>query len=358
MLRHEFCRPRVRELASGVDALYLSGRCELSAELVARFDAARLEAVNTGSAVVFEFGGYEWELQPHGLGRYRFRLDHELAVVGVTTKDRLPTFRVQARAEALHCGLGPDGLVAWISSAVGNEGLSVSWTVSRIDLHADVQGWQLDGNDRHRFGCRARALATYEDDGELSGFTFGTRSSKSVNGRIYDKTREIAGNGNDWWLQVWGARRDPELPVLRVEFELHRAALKEMGIDGPASALSNVGRLWAYSTNDWLTYRRRSAHERSARWPIAAEWEKVQRCSLATGALPMDRIRAGRAAGKLRRLLPGLNGYVASFASWTGHDTIDEACAALPEYLRAYEQQSRRGFGGRVAEKKRRAHRE
>lgn len=348
-----YCRPRVTELASGVDALYLSGRCELSAELVERLEAARSVAVDAGASVPFGFGGYDWQMQPHALGRYRFRLDHPLGVVGVTAKDRLPTFRVQARAEALHSMLGPDGFVRWITSAIGNEDLDVGWTVSRIDLHTDVQGWTVTGNDRHRFVCRARTLATYEDDGSLSGFTFGNRSSKSVNGRIYDKTREVAGNGHDWWFDIWGERRDPDMPVFRVEFELHRSALKEMGLADPDSTLGATGRLWAYSTQDWLTYRRQSAHERAARWPLAAEWEKIQRCTLATGALPMARIRAGRSAGGLRQLMPGLNGYVAGFAAWTGHDTIIDACAALPEYLRAYEHQTQRAFADRVAEKRR-----
>ncbi|MAT04282.1 MAG: hypothetical protein CL424_04465, partial [Acidimicrobiaceae bacterium] len=37
--------------------------------------------------------------------------------------------------------------------------------------------------------------------------------------RIYDKTNEIAGNGHDWWHEVWGTAFDPDRTVLRVEFE-------------------------------------------------------------------------------------------------------------------------------------------
>ena len=42
----------------------------------------------------------------------------------------------------------------------------------------------MTGDDWSRFVCRAKALATYETDGALSGFTFGNRKSKSVNARI------------------------------------------------------------------------------------------------------------------------------------------------------------------------------
>jgi hypothetical protein len=126
-----------------------------------------------------------------------------------------------------------------------------------------------------------------------------------------------------------------------------------MSLSTPTDVLVNVDRLWAYATGEWLSYRRPSAHERAARWPVAPEWERIRRCRLAGSALPMERIRAGRAEGELRRLMPGLNGYVAGFASWTGHDTIADACAALPAFLAAYEQQSGRAFGDRVEEKRR-----
>jgi hypothetical protein len=254
----------------------------------------------------------------------------------------------------LHSPLGAAGVVRWITGAVTNEGLPVRWAVSRIDLHADVQGWEPSGNDRHRFVCRAKMLATYEDDGELSGFTFGKRSSKSINGRIYDKTREIAKNGHDWWPEVWGVRCDPDRPVWRIEFELHRSVLKEMGLEDPYGTLASTGRLWAYAAREWLTYRRPSSHDRAARWPLAAEWERIQHVSLAGAAVPMDRIRAGRVAGGLRTAMPGINGYVGSFAAWTGYDTIEDACAALPEYLRAYEDNTGIPFIERVIEKRRR----
>jgi hypothetical protein len=127
-----------------------------------------------------------------------------------------------------------------------------------------------------------------------------------------------------------------------------------MHLNDPDSVLAAVDRIWAYATHDWLTYRRPTNHDRGARWPLAAEWEKIQRVTLAGNALPMERIRAGRAAGGLRTLMPGINGYVATFAAWTGHDTIDEACAALPNYLRNYEATSGRTFADRVTDKRRR----
>ena len=120
MSRLPYCRAAVKELTSGVDALYLSARCELPNELVARLEAARQIAVETETPATIAFGGYDWEIQSHGLGRYHFRLDHPLATVGVTTSEKLPTFRIQTRAEALHSQMGPRGVARWITSALHN----------------------------------------------------------------------------------------------------------------------------------------------------------------------------------------------------------------------------------------------
>ena len=55
------------ELASGVDALYLSGRGSLPASLLDRLEVARLIATDSGNAQPFAMGGYDWQLQPFGL---------------------------------------------------------------------------------------------------------------------------------------------------------------------------------------------------------------------------------------------------------------------------------------------------
>ena len=341
----------MRELASGVDALYLSGRTDLPASLLSSLESSRVSAQESGSPAPLTLGGYDWSVARHGLLKWKYRVEHPLAVIGLTGSEHLPSVRVQARSEALH-SLGADGFMAWIGSVFENEGLEVGFTVSRIDLHHDCQGWALTGDDRHRFVCRARDLATYEADFELSGFSFGNRTSQTVTARIYDKTREIDGKGGDWWFEHWGPRYVEGSPVYRVEFEFARDCLRGMGLDSPTDVLPEVGRLWAYGTRDWLTYREPSAHARAARWPVAPEWEAVQASSLGLGSLPMDRIRAGARAGSLRKLLPGLNGYVASFAALTGEVTIGGACAALPAHLAGYEMTSGVPFAERVIEKR------
>lgn len=338
------------ELASGVDALYLSGRGSLPASLLDRLEVARLIATDSGNAQPFAMGGYDWQLQPFGLLKYRYRLEHPAAVVGLTASEHLPPVRVQARAEALH-SVGAAGVVDWVRGWLANIDAPLVLGVSRIDLHSDWQGWDPTGDDRRRFICRAQALATYEANGELSGFLFGNRKTGSMTARIYDKTNEIAGNGHDWWITLWGDRLNPDRPVVRVEFEFSRDLLREMQLSDPDDVLAATGGLWAYASQQWLSYRDPSDHHEPSRWPLSPQWVAVQQSSLDDGSLPRARIDEDRAKGGLRLLMPLLNGCVVSFAALIGVNTIAEACRRLPVYLLSYETTSRRPFADRIAEK-------
>ena len=67
--------------------------------------------------------------------------------------------------------------------------------VSRIDLHADLQGWHLRTADLDRFVGYGRHRRAFEDNRQvfqsgsrLSGFMFG---KDALVARIYDKTAEI-----------------------------------------------------------------------------------------------------------------------------------------------------------------------
>jgi hypothetical protein len=89
----------LRELASGVDALYLSGRPEVPGVLRARLEEGRQLAEGTtallwgGPQVVggttvpipFDLGGDKFDLGPHGWGKYRYCLDQPDGRVGFTT---------------------------------------------------------------------------------------------------------------------------------------------------------------------------------------------------------------------------------------------------------------------------------
>jgi hypothetical protein len=69
----------LRELASGVDALYLSARPDLPTQFVAHLEDCREWAVEVKRRAPCEIGNAMFGISPYGWGKYRFCLDHQMA---------------------------------------------------------------------------------------------------------------------------------------------------------------------------------------------------------------------------------------------------------------------------------------
>lgn len=341
------------ELASGIDALYLSGYGELPADLLAELDRFRSMAMADENPTEFELGGYPVRILKHSWQKYRYCVEHELARIGFTPSKALPAVRVQLTSVAIHA-LGPETAVLWVRNLLDAAGLDVRLQVSRLDLHSDWQGLWVDAEERRHFVGYANRRALYEVDDELSGLNVGSRGG-ALYARIYDKTREVEATGHDWWPELWGKRFDPEQPVLRVEFEFSRDGLRDFGVNTPEDAFEQIGPLWAYATGAWLSLRIPTGDETRSRWPVDPRWQAVQGSALAGGALPASRIKAGERAGSLRKLMAQLVGCLSSAAVHLDTtDVIDTFDALLP-HLDVYELLTGVTFPDRVDQKRRRA---
>ena len=108
----------LRELASGVDALYLSARAELPKHFVAHLEDCREWAAEAKRPAPCEIGDPTFGIAAHGWGKYRFCLDHQMARIGFSTSRHLPTVRVQPRSEFLHA-VGPEAAVRALQRLLG-----------------------------------------------------------------------------------------------------------------------------------------------------------------------------------------------------------------------------------------------
>ncbi len=231
--------PELTELASGIDALYMSGRGDVSPAFLSDLKSLRSVAEEANEPQPLDLGGVVVRVEPRAFGRYPYRLQTEHGLVGVTRSQALPPIRVQPKSEHLHA-VGPEASVAWFSElAVGfTRGLRL--TASRVDVFSDWHGLELDVANRGNFVGRAKRLDTHEEGGRLTGFEFGRRSTKTVAGRIYDKSLDVANTGKLWWQDVWGSAYDSSQQVFRVEFEFGRKGLTQYGVDS-ANGICQAG---------------------------------------------------------------------------------------------------------------------
>lgn len=202
--------------------------------------------------------------------------------------------------------------------------------VSRIDLYADVQGWPLEIEDMRRFASRSRQRSGHplgQDESaerfwclgrDLTGFDFGRRGG-AVYVRIYDQTTEIRRRGLSWLPDLWG-EREAEEPVWRVEFELRRPILVDLGLRTVDDVLAGMQDLWRYVGTDWITYRTACPDARLRRWPLDPIWEQVQAIRLLPTELGVVRGRVTDATEQ--QLVQGATGYLSSLAAmhddWQG----------------------------------------
>ncbi|HVA05525.1 MAG TPA: hypothetical protein VNG12_02170 [Acidimicrobiales bacterium] len=337
----------LRELASGVDALYLSGHGYLSKGFLARLEDSRLFADKVSLPVPFEIGSLTFGLAPHGWGKYRFCLDHESGRIGFSSSTRLPPVRVQPRAEFLH-SLGPAGTVRHFDELLRPLVDRLGFSVARLDLFCDLEGMVLSGEDRRAFLCRGDVCTTHEAGHVCTGFSFGSRRTQRISARIYDKTAEMAAKGTDWWEVIWGDRHEGGAQVWRVEFEIGRTALRELELFHPDAVLAAAPSLWRYCTGEWLTLRTPTADTNSSRWSMSAQWQAVQAASLVQGATELMWIRQRKRASSRRRLMPGLIGYLVNLAVQSGTSDIADTVEALSDAVADDEIVRRVTFAERV----------
>lgn len=343
-------------LASGVDALYLTGRAVVPFELIEVLEMERARSAGIRSAGTSPdgvvLGVAEFFVGWGGWNNYRFRLDApRRALIGlVSSGDAFPDIRVQPRAEFLH-SVGPAGVLKWLYEVVAGLGLQVVWKVSRVDVFADFHGLGLSAESRWDFVCKGKRRQTYEDGESLETLYFG--SDKPIMARIYDKTKESAAKGTDWWPDQWGAAYRRGEQVWRVEFQVERAYLKDVGLSSPEHVLDAVAQLWAKLSDQWLTLRIPTEDSNRSRWPVSPVWREVQAAPFREAALGEGLVRAGQQRGDLRKLTPAVVGFMSSLAALTGARDGAEFLEILPSFLDRDRQVRGVDFWDRVSVKRR-----
>ncbi|HVB50278.1 MAG TPA: hypothetical protein VND89_00860 [Acidimicrobiales bacterium] len=345
-------QPRgLTELASGVDALYLSGRTALPRELLERLEAGRVEAEALDGGLPCQFGSLPMLIAPHAFGKHRYSLDHPYVRIGLSPKLSIPALRVQPRAEFLH-GVGARATVDTLQDLLESECGAVKLQVSRIDLFVDVQGWPLRGDDRTSFICRAAELNTSEVHQGLTGLQFGRRSTGTINARIYDKTEELKHSGAEYWKEIWGDGFDRDLPVHRIEYEVARGALREFGLNDPHEVLDATGALWAYLTR-WLSHRVPSGDSKRSRWSVSRYWEDISRANLTDGSWGLERTYGGSQRGEMGKILPALMGYLARFGALSDSYSEEEMLENLRSFVTRYAKYTHTPMEYRIRQKRR-----
>jgi hypothetical protein len=188
---------------------------------------------------------------------------------------------------------------------------------SRVDLNVDIaipkEVW-LDDPRRYAV-CRSGDRNPFFRWDDMTGIQFG---QKQIKARLYDKPREIKKSKKIWMYDIWGISYVPEhLMVIRVEFEMLRETLKELGMETIWNVLDKKQHMWAYCTRDWLRFEDRPGLHHTQR-SVLPWWEAVQRGFGDQKVEPL--IRQKSCVINIQRLGQQMYGLYTSLVAATGVD--------------------------------------
>ena len=342
-------------LTHGVDSLYLSFKGQLDRALLETMERLKLEAQEESrpTPIAFE-GGPPMVVLPHGWTFYRYALRSTPFDLFLAAGDHVPPVYVRISSFYLH-SVGVEDAATAVEELVRGHVMARCQPArpSRVDIYADFQGWHPDPDDLRRFVTRGvRNHLYYEPTEEahaglsLTGFRFG---KDQVVGRLYDKTRELQVSGKDWLLDAWGPRRDPELPVWRLEFQFRREALAGFHLQTAAELFASLQDLWRYGL-EWLSLREPSFDRQRSHWRLAEEWVDLATIEFRP-----------QLAGVLRRRLRdhqellvvrALAGCLTSYAALRGVWDLVSAKELAARAVEAHLEQQGRSFDKVVAQKR------
>ena len=145
----------------------------------------------------------------------------------------------------------------------------------------------------------------------------------------------------------------PGIPAWRIEFEFHTGLFREFRIATANQGLLNVAQMWAYATDDWLTFRDMGEDSNKSRWPISAEWSQIQNASLRGNAVPLERIRESEQVTSVEKLIPPFHGYLTSIGSRLGATDLNSCFEVAFDVVSKAEADGRISTLEKLAYKKR-----
>ncbi|MEJ1339685.1 MAG: replication initiation factor [Candidatus Sedimenticola sp. (ex Thyasira tokunagai)] len=326
-------------LRTGIDSLYLSYPGDLSAESAIRLEAlkklAQSKDPNSNKLAQHQIGDHLFEVADRGRSVYKYVLrDHwyNLAISAPYT-DHTPLAYVQLASEALTFE-GAEAVEEDLSSVIASLGCITGGPgVSRVDLCVDfTTDVDVESIQEGDWVTRARTFNRYSVQRIFSGLTIGLGGI--ISARLYDKTLELEKSHKDYLKAIWGDLGwNGHSRVWRLEFQLKRDFLKQLGIRTFSDLTGNLGALWLYATSEWLRLTCPDPTDSTqSRWPLHPLWESLQAVNWGSShSCDRQHTPKGRPPSDKSLFVNGLSG----LTSYMAREGITDAYVGAPAFFRA-----------------------
>jgi len=322
-------------IRAGVDSLYLSFVGDLSQaiehQLIELKSLAKSDDPLVIASAVLELSDHRFEVLAGGTRNFPYTLKDGVFNIQLSkaSSEKLPMAYVQISSEALTLsGLIP--VVRELISILRLLGLFTEIKVSRVDICCDFStSVNFADLSLDAWISRSSKLHDYFNDRVFGGYVFGKGSPMLA--RLYDKTLEIKKSKKDYMKDIWwGEGWDRKSQVWRLEFQIKRSVLVELGISSFDNLLATLNSMWRYATQNWLRLVLPGEDKTRSRWPDHPLWIELQKVKLGDGDQELlKRCRLNRIPSDRYLFINGLS----AITSYMAIENIPTFKEAAPQYL-------------------------
>jgi hypothetical protein len=197
---------------------------------------------------------------PYGSNGHKWALKNDeyfLSIGNWMEPQSRPSIMIHIHSETLW-RFGPQEAIERLLYALAQNGAEIkSVKPSRIDLCVDIVfPEKLWGLELIKYKVsKSRKESPELQSGEVTGLIFG-KGGKIV-GRMYDKPLEIIQKSKKFWMyDIWEVDSVPDgYKIIRIESQFRRESIKQLGLESITNFFECIDNLWAYFTNDWLSFK-------------------------------------------------------------------------------------------------------
>ena len=274
-------------LASNIDTLYVSIYLTWNKDgffeyLTDMKNTAESEGKDVFLVFLNKWGEdeYIFKIKPHGGRGYEWLLYRDEYFIKVGRWKELinrPNIIVEIRSQHLWT-VGFERAVDYILNFLVSESAVIDKVLlTRVDLCGDyLFPEKLWSPELVNYKVtRARYSALHNENETLTGLSIG---KGNISARIYDKVYEIKHKSKKYWMYTaWGLETVPEdCTVIRIEVQIRREVLKELGCGNYENLPNQLDSLWNYCTSDWLKFQDNPGRHHTQRTTLPW-WKSIQK---------------------------------------------------------------------------------
>lgn len=284
-------QPTLRILRTAIDSLYLSFQGQIDPGMDLRLAKLKEEAQHQAEVIQakaqISIGGNTLAVLANGKKRVAYILDDYRFHIDIGRGASMPLAVVQIKSQYL-TEAGVDAAVQALRFLVNSLGrVDGEPKVSRADLCADfTPPFPIAQCPIEAWVTRAKKRDPHYDGVRFTGWSIG---KGDISARLYDKTYEVKTiSKKDYLFDLWRlAGWNGSETVWRLEGQLRRPVLKELGVNSVDDLLGNLDGLWAYCFQHWLVLKLPQAGDsNSSRWPTDPLWVGLQGASFGDCGAP------------------------------------------------------------------------